>query len=354
MNRMFLSVAATAIGLLFTVCDVSTARAADHQVCVDYAKLAVATYKETLKLGCQEKNPTPGRLSDNFDGHYRWCRGVRNSTLDNENVAREKIINNCRRCDSYAGGAVAAAKRYLGAGCGQREPRWDTHHEGHRNWCLTVRKSTQESEDAIRKEKLDTCIDRKQQAAAARARANQNASCPARQSNVECKGVVMFCDDGYYTQRTNTAEWHSCDKYVCGACFGFWSDWKEGAIETGKGLGKELSPLSRPGVRNRPNIPNLPYGPDTCKQGFVWREAIDKDHVCVTPESRQQARTDNAARASRVSRTGGASGADTCVSGYVWREAVPSDHVCVLPQVREQVRRENSQIEQNRVRGSRW
>jgi len=23
----------------------------------------------------------------------------------------------------------------------------------------------------------------------------------------------------------------------------------------------------------------LPYGPDTCKQGFVWREAFPGDHV---------------------------------------------------------------------------
>ena len=25
------------------------------------------------------------------------------------------------------------------------------------------------------------------------------------------------------------------------------------------------------------------YGPNTCKQGFVWREAFDGDVVCVTP-----------------------------------------------------------------------
>lgn len=30
-----------------------------------------------------------------------------------------------------------------------------------------------------------------------------------------------------------------------------------------------------------------------CKQGFVWREAIADDYVCVTPATRQQARDDN-------------------------------------------------------------
>jgi hypothetical protein len=30
----------------------------------------------------------------------------------------------------------------------------------------------------------------------------------------------------------------------------------------------------------------LPYGPDTCIQGFVWREAGPGDVVCVTPAVR--------------------------------------------------------------------
>ena len=35
------------------------------------------------------------------------------------------------------------------------------------------------------------------------------------------------------------------------------------------------------------------YGPDTCTQGFVWRDAFSGDHVCVTPETRAQAAQDN-------------------------------------------------------------
>jgi len=37
----------------------------------------------------------------------------------------------------------------------------------------------------------------------------------------------------------------------------------------------------------------LPHGQDTCEQGFVWREAVPKDHVCVTPQVRMQAAVDN-------------------------------------------------------------
>jgi hypothetical protein len=46
---------------------------------------------------------------------------------------------------------------------------------------------------------------------------------------------------------------------------------------------------------------NLPYGKKTCKQGFVWRETIPSDHVCVTPEERTAAAEDNSrARDRRV------------------------------------------------------
>jgi hypothetical protein len=42
--------------------------------------------------------------------------------------------------------------------------------------------------------------------------------------------------------------------------------------------------------------PTTPIGQprsDTCIQGYVWREAIPGDHVCVTPEVRAQAAEDN-------------------------------------------------------------
>jgi hypothetical protein len=59
-------------------------------------------------------------------------------------------------------------------------------------------------------------------------------------------------------------------------------------------------------------------------------------------------------RPSRVSRNDRSSGPDTCIQGYVWREIVPSDHVCVTPRRRQQTRVENSQFENNRVRGGLW
>lgn len=84
----------------------------------------------------------------------------------------------------------------------------------------------------------------------------------------------------------------------------------------------------------------LPYGPYTCKAGFVWREAGQNDLVCVTPASRTQVRGETAAGPSHRAGSG-PYGPDTCKSGYVWREAQPSDRVCVVPAARTRAKDEN-------------
>ncbi len=80
---------------------------------------------------------------------------------------------------------------------------------------------------------------------------------------------------------------------------------------------------------------------DTCVPGYVWREAVPGDHVCVTPATRDQAAYDNAHAAERVDPVNHSYGPDTCIQGYVWREAVPGDHVCVTPEVRDQTALDN-------------
>lgn len=84
------------------------------------------------------------------------------------------------------------------------------------------------------------------------------------------------------------------------------------------------------------------YGPDTCVNGYVWREATPDDRVCVTPAVREQAWRDNGQARYRVSRVNTSYGPDTCRTGYVWREAVPGDVVCVTPDVRAQARADNA------------
>jgi hypothetical protein len=80
---------------------------------------------------------------------------------------------------------------------------------------------------------------------------------------------------------------------------------------------------------------------ERCIQGYVWREAINTDHVCVNVATRSQTAADNEQADERRSPTGGPFGPDTCKDGFVWREAYPNDHVCVLPQTRTQAREDN-------------
>ncbi|GII65604.1 hypothetical protein Skr01_56890 [Sphaerisporangium krabiense] len=86
---------------------------------------------------------------------------------------------------------------------------------------------------------------------------------------------------------------------------------------------------------------DLPYGPYTCRNGSVWREAVPADRVCVDPARRAQTWQQNAEAASHVEPGGGPYGPDTCKQGYVWRESRPSDHVCVTPSFRDTVEFEN-------------
>lgn len=97
----------------------------------------------------------------------------------------------------------------------------------------------------------------------------------------------------------------------------------------------------------------LPYGPDTCRQGYVWREAFPGDHVCVTPKTRAQAASDNSYASARREPGGGPYGPDTCRQGYVWREARTDDHVCVTPETRAQTASDNRQAA-NRLASGTW
>lgn len=87
---------------------------------------------------------------------------------------------------------------------------------------------------------------------------------------------------------------------------------------------------------------DLPYGPDTCIQGFVWREARPGDTVCVTPNVRSRTAQENIQAAANKEPNGGPYGPDTCKQGFVWREAYPGDHVCVTPNIRSEAASDNA------------
>ncbi len=67
------------------------------------------------------------------------------------------------------------------------------------------------------------------------------------------------------------------------------------------------------------------------------------DHVCVPQAVQDQAAADNSQEEARRNPEGGPYGPATCLEGYVWREATPEDLVCVVPEVRTTTAQENAE-----------
>lgn len=102
-----------------------------------------------------------------------------------------------------------------------------------------------------------------------------------------------------------------------------------------------ICPMFIPALILASTAMNQAYAADTCRTGFVWREAYPGDVVCVDPIVREQAAADNQAAASRRQPGGGKYGPDTCRPGFVWREARPEDRVCVTPDTRTRAANDN-------------
>ena len=89
---------------------------------------------------------------------------------------------------------------------------------------------------------------------------------------------------------------------------------------------------------------DLPYGCQTCKDGYVWRDAAPQaqvDQICVTPDARNRVADENANAANTVDPNS----SPYCLQGYVWREAYGSnqaDKVCVTVSSRSQAAAENA------------
>jgi len=78
-----------------------------------------------------------------------------------------------------------------------------------------------------------------------------------------------------------------------------------------------------------------------CKPGFVWRNAIFGDNVCVSRSDHNETMSQNANASRNRNESGGAFGPQTCRVGYVWREAFNGDTVCVTLFERDKARRQN-------------
>lgn len=101
-------------------------------------------------------------------------------------------------------------------------------------------------------------------------------------------------------------------------------------------------PTTGPAIRLAASPSTLLAAADTCKTGFVWREARSSDHVCVTPAQRTVTASENSAAGSRVAPDTNGYGPKACMSGFVWREAYAGDTVCVTPASRTRAKADNA------------
>jgi hypothetical protein len=83
-------------------------------------------------------------------------------------------------------------------------------------------------------------------------------------------------------------------------------------------------------------------GPEVaaCPAPLGPRRALPSDGVCVSPQSRSRVAAENS-RAPLL-WVPGPFGPKTCANGYVWREATPVDFTCVTPDIRTLVRSEQA------------
>jgi hypothetical protein len=111
----------------------------------------------------------------------------------------------------------------------------------------------------------------------------------------------------------------------------------------------KVPPAPPPQVPPKKCGDDLPYGVNTCIQGYVWREGSPTDLVCVPVQTRAETQQENAQAAQRRSPNGGPYGPDTCLQGFVWRDAFANDHVCVPGPSRSRAAEDNSLARSRRV-----
>lgn len=98
-----------------------------------------------------------------------------------------------------------------------------------------------------------------------------------------------------------------------------------------------------------PSTTPLPSG--RCIEGYVERRARPTDVVCVVPASALQAEFDNrpdVQKARKNDPPGGPFGPETCRVGWVWRDAFAGDTICVTGDVRARTAQENAEASQHR------
>jgi hypothetical protein len=72
-------------------------------------------------------------------------------------------------------------------------------------------------------------------------------------------------------------------------------------------------------------------GLNACAPGYVWREATQRDYVCVTQQTHDETKEENVLAATRQDVLPFTHGGLLCHEGFEIRDAVPGDRVCAPP-----------------------
>ena len=102
----------------------------------------------------------------------------------------------------------------------------------------------------------------------------------------------------------------------------------------------EVGPVASPSPT--PSLSATPTPAPPCQEPLVPRLTRPTDLTCDTKVSAAQVVIDNSPEVQADRRAGGgAYGPDTCKVGWVWRDAFPEDHVCVTGETRARTAAEN-------------
>ena len=136
MQGSALGKAVISVGALLLFADLDEPPAMAAANCEQYARDAVAANAQNISLGCRFGE---SRWSSNYNGHFQWCVGARQSSVDSEAGARAADLGRCRECTQYARMAVAANQTNLAKACRFVGPQWSSDYGGHYNWCWNLK-----------------------------------------------------------------------------------------------------------------------------------------------------------------------------------------------------------------------
>jgi hypothetical protein len=159
-----------ALALALLLLPSGTALAADFETCSAYANHATSQAAQDAVATCGYS----GDMWNTIDhlAHLQWCLRTSATTVKAEQDSRQRQIDKCNGCKTYARDAVDAYNfndpegRIRGAfdgyewppmPCGFTGDAWSDNYDGHLRWCVGASDADAKRETANRKAMTDIC-----------------------------------------------------------------------------------------------------------------------------------------------------------------------------------------------------